>query len=67
MIIWNSFVYHFQAFLEEALSLLYPECGCCGRRLWDVQRREGEDLGGYSMRDVYGVLCDDCYQDLRND
>lgn len=50
--------------LEDAQSLLYPECGCCGRRQWDVQRREGDDNAGYSLREIYGVLCDDCYHEL---
>jgi hypothetical protein len=62
----DSLEHHIKIFVEECLSLLYPECGCCGRKLWNVQRREGIDNFGYNLRDLYGVLCDDCYEDLTN-
>lgn len=59
-------VKHLKGAFQDFITLLYNECGCCGRQQWDVQRREGfDDYTGISFRDLYGVLCDDCYEDLK--
>jgi len=51
--------------LADALYFLYHECGCCGIRRFDVQRRQGTDIiTGQPLRDSYGVLCNDCFHDL---
>jgi len=52
--------------LQDTVSMLYCECGCCGTRRFDVQRRNGKDsFSELSLRDVYGSLCDDCYSILK--
>lgn len=57
----------FEILSDDIKSLVYVECGCCGRRKWDVQRRVGLDFYLNDLRELYGVLCDECFADLRSD